>query len=168
MDLTVAEVLCAAGLITASITDLRKQKIYNWITFPMVAIGFAVHTSIGEGVLFALMGLAAATLVHVGLWMAQVERAGDAKLAMGIGALMGWSFMLESTLWTLMLLIPIGLIFLAIRGNLGNLVKVGHHMVAKAQGVTSETPPPLTLMAFGPTMAIAALIARLTEWLHLW
>ncbi len=168
MDITLAEGLCAVGLLVASATDLRDKKIYNWLTFPMIALGIAFHSTLGQGWTFALVGLAAAFALHFFLWIVKVERAGDAKLAMGIGALLGWSFMLESTLWTLVLLIPIGLAVLGFRGKLGNLAKVAHFIVAKAQGAKPKDPPPLTLMAFGPTMAVAALVAWLTEWLHLW
>jgi len=168
METSVAHGLCAAGLVIASFTDLREQKIYNWLTFPMIALGLAVNATIGEGLLFAAVGLGVAFAVHFVLFVVGVERAGDSKLAMGIGALLGWSFMLESTLWTLVLLIPVGLLVLTVKGNLGNLAKVAHHLAAKAQGVESAKPPPLTLMAFGPTMAVAALVAWLTEWLHLW
>ena len=168
MEITLPEVLCAIGLLIASVTDLREQKIYNWLTFPMIALGIAVNGTLGDGWAFALIGLGVAFALHFFLWVVNVERAGDAKLAMGVGALLGWSFMLENTLWTLVLLIPIGLIVLGVRGRLGNLAKVAHYIVAKAQGAEVSEPPPLTLMAFGPTMAVAAVLAWLTEWLHLW
>lgn len=168
MEFTLADGLCAAGLLVASITDLREQKIFNWLTFPMVIVGITLHATAGEGWTFGLIGAAAAFALHFFLWVVKVERAGDSKLAMGVGALMGWSFMLETTLWTLLLLIPTGLIVLTVRGRLRNLLQVAHHVAARAQGVKSEEPPPLTFMAFGPTMALGAVVARLTEWLHLW
>ena len=77
MDITLAEGLCAAGLLVASVTDLREQKIYNWLTFPMIALGIAYNSTLGQGWAFALTGLAAATVLHVFLWVVKVERAGD-------------------------------------------------------------------------------------------
>lgn len=168
MEFTIADGIAAVGLIIASYTDAREQKIYNWLTFTLMALGIAFHATLGQGVVFALIGLAAAFALHFLLFAVGVQRAGDSKLAMGLGALLGWSEMLEITLWTLLLLIPIGLCFLALRGKLGNLKKVAHHIAARAQGVEVSEPPPLTLMAFGPTMAIAAVVARLTDWLLLW
>lgn len=168
MDLTAADGIALAGLLIASVTDLREQKIYNWLTLPMVGAGVLLHAVAGEGLVFALVGTAAAFALHFGLWIAQVERAGDAKLAMGLGALLGWSTMLELSLWTLLILLPTGLLVLAIRGRLRNLVTLAHHVAARAQGVEVSKPPPLTFIAFGPTMAIGTVLARTTEWLHLW
>jgi Flp pilus assembly protein protease CpaA len=166
--LTPAEWIAAAGLLVASYTDAREQKIYNWLTFPLMVVGLAVNATIGQGLVFSLIGLLAAFALHFTLFAVGVERAGDSKLAMGLGALVGWSLMLETTVWTLLLLLPIGIAVLAIRGRLGNLKTVAHHVAARAQGIDVKEPPPLTLMAFGPTMACAAVVARTTDWLLLW
>jgi len=168
MDQILIDIIAAIALGIASYTDLRWGKIWNWLTGPLMLAGLLLHTTIGQGWLYGVAGLGVAFALHFVLWIANVERAGDAKLAMGLGALLGWHFAVELTVWTLLLLFPIGIIVLVVRGRVRNLVAVFHHLAAKAQGVDVTKPPPLTFMAFGPTMAVAAILSRYTEWLPLW
>ena len=106
--------------------------------------------------------------LHFAIYALGVERAGDAKLMMGVGALQGWSLMLESTFWTLLLLFPVGLAVLALRGRLRNFWHTIQYSYRKALGYPVEPPKEQTMMAFGPVIAVAVVVARFTDVLLLW
>lgn len=90
--------LLAAILLIAVVTDLRSQRIYNWLTFPAIASGLLLHAlSTGvPGLLFALGGIGAASLALL-LFLLGAMGAGDVKLLGAVGALMGAHF----TLWAI-------------------------------------------------------------------
>jgi prepilin peptidase CpaA len=81
-------------LLTSSITDIRKRKILNSITFPAMVTGLLYNTVLTgwDGFLFSLYGI----LLGFGLLMIPYilggMGAGDVKLLGAIGALKGASF----------------------------------------------------------------------------
>ena len=150
-------------LAMAVYTDLKEQKLRNVLTLPLSALGLLYHLLQGDP-LFAVYGLLAAFALHFTLWVFGVERAGDAKLMMGIGAFVGWSEMLEISLWTLILLVPVGLVILWIRGRLGNLVEAARWTYHKALGVPVGERPQGTLMAYAAVIASAVVVARFVSW----
>src|SRR5262245_13682549 len=106
----------------------------------MVALGLAIH--LAEGNLgFAVAGLGLATLIHVPRWMGGIEKAGDAKLLMGVGACAGWVTVAESTVWLAVLYIPVAFVILALRGRLANLVAVGRRQLDRVRGLAPTGPP---------------------------
>ncbi len=164
--LTPADGMLVLGCGAACYTDITTGKIPNGLTLPMCAAGLVLHAFAGQGWVFGLAGLVVAFVLHFGLWAAGVVKGGDAKLMMGVGAVVGGAELIETTLWELVLLLPIGLLTLVVLGRLGNFKKTLEYTVAKAQGDKEATPPEeQTMMVFGPVIAVAVLVARFTEWL---
>lgn len=161
--ISVDDVLLGVGLLIACYTDLNRQKIPNALTFSLIILGIASHWVRGD-FLLPLIGVAAAFALHFVLWMLQVERGGDAKLMMGVGAFYGWSGMLAASVWTLVLLFPVGLTVLAIKGRLGNFFETLRFAWRKALGYPVEPPAEKTMMPFAPVLACAVLAARLLPW----
>lgn len=167
MNLSTAEVVLAGGLLIAVITDLREERIYNALTFPLVALGFLVHGLAGD-LWTPLLGAGVAFALHFLLFALNVERGGDAKLMIGVGALLGWEPMIESTLWMFLLLFPVGLTLLTLKGKLGNFLATLRFAYRRALGYPVEPPEERTMMPFAPVIAAGVLAARLTDVLVVW
>jgi prepilin peptidase CpaA len=82
-------------------TDLRKRRIPNAVTFPLLGLGFLLNAanSGGDGLLLsaqgALLGLAILLPFHVLRGLG----AGDVKLMAAIGAMKGPEFVLYTFAW---------------------------------------------------------------------
>src|SRR5690349_13595930 len=134
------DVVLFVGLCIAAATDLHSGRIPNLLTFPMMALGIAMSAVQGEPAV-GLLGCAAAFAVHFPLFALGIGKAGDAKLMMGLGALVGWHEMLEATVWLAVLYLPLGIAVLAVRGKLGNLIASAKYAAAKATGKAAGEPP---------------------------
>lgn len=150
-----------AACLVACWTDLTDGKILNALTVPMMALGIAIHAIQGQ----IPFGLLVATLIHYPLWLLGVEKGGDAKLFMGIGALTSVNFVLETTVWSAILYLPIGIAVLAITGKLGNLIETVKWTAFKAQGVEVGAAPEGTMLRTAPIIAMAAAAAWATPWI---
>lgn len=84
-------VLIAVGLI-ATVTDLWKQKIYNWLTLPAILLGLILSpVQAGlKGEIEALLGLLLAGGLYLVLGLLGAMKGGDVKLAAAVGTLLGW------------------------------------------------------------------------------
>lgn len=100
-------ILAVAGLV-ASITDLRRMVIPNWLTLPLIFLGLAYGGVSGgwAGLGAAAMGVAVGGAVFVFNYATSGGGAGDAKLMMGMGGWLGW----EATLTLIMCVTVVGLL----------------------------------------------------------
>ncbi len=160
-QVAVAALACAIAIVT----DVREGKIYNWTTLTLCALGIAMNTTYGNWQ-FGLIGLGVAFAIHWGLWKLGVQKGGDAKLMIGVGAALGVWFMLEATLWYAVLYLPVGLGTLLVTGNMGNLARTAQWNAAKRQGLPEpfEEPEP-TMMRTAPVIAAAVAASFFTPWL---
>jgi len=157
------EVVLLIGLAVAAVTDARTGRIPNALTGLLMALGLVWWATQGDP-LFGLFGLLAAFALHYVGWMLGVEKAGDAKLFMAIGAAIGWAEMIEATLWTAVVYLPVGLAVLAMQGRLANLVNAARHMLLKAQGVDPGEAPEPTMLRTAPIIAVGGAVAIFTDW----
>ncbi len=90
MDILVAAVL-AAALTIATVTDLKSQRIPNWLTFPLMLGGLAAHAVFTglEGLWFSLAGFGLGLGIMLVPFLLGVMGAGDVKLLAGVGAWLG-------------------------------------------------------------------------------
>lgn len=84
-------ILLSLILAAACVTDLRAQRIPNLLTFPAMALGLALHGTVGgaDGLLFSLSGLGAGLGLMLLPFLMGVMGAGDVKLLAAAGAFMG-------------------------------------------------------------------------------
>lgn len=95
-------IMIATALLIATITDLRSQKIYNWLTFPLMFSGLLAHTVFGglDGLGLSAGGFALGLGVMIVPFFMGMMGAGDVKLMTGIGAWLGASATLTAFLIT--------------------------------------------------------------------
>lgn len=152
------EVVLLAGMFAAGVIDARTGKIPNALNGLLMALGLVWWTV--EGVpLVGVLGLASAFALHFLLWRLGVEKAGDAKLFMGLGATLGWQKMLEASLWTGVVYLPVGLMVLAMQGKLPQFIEGMRYVAQKAQGLDPGEPPEPTMLRTGPIIAVGGAIA---------
>ena len=97
----VSDLVLAAVVIVAAITDLRTGRIYNWLVYPAIALGLALGAAGGamdggsDGALAGLkdhaLGAGFAFGVLVLCFAIGGMGGGDVKLMAAVGALGGWS-----------------------------------------------------------------------------
>lgn len=89
--------LTLAYLIVASVQDLRKREIYNWLSFSLIAFALAYrlfYSVVNSDFLFFIYGVGGMVLfIGLGylLYYARVFAGGDAKLLFAIGACLPFS-----------------------------------------------------------------------------
>lgn len=90
MGEVVAGACVLAWLVTLSFYDIRDRRLPNWLTLPGAVVILVAAAATGRGVP-ALLGALALFTVYVAVHMVAPAAlgAGDAKLAIGIGALTG-------------------------------------------------------------------------------
>ena len=84
-------VLLLVGLI-ATVTDLWRQKIYNWLTLPAIILGLILSPFQAgwSGLRDAFLGLLLAGGIYLVLGLIGAMKGGDVKLAAAVGVLLGW------------------------------------------------------------------------------
>lgn len=157
------DVVLLGGLGIAALSDVRTGRIPNVLTLPMMLLGIVMHATLGADPAYGLAGCGLAFLVHYPLWMLGVQKAGDAKLFMGLGACVGWREMVETTMWYAIVYLPVALAVLLVLGELPNLWRTVRYLGLKATGKPAGEEPPKTLLRVGPVILVAGLVARFTD-----
>lgn len=160
MTLEPNELVAVGCLLLAAGIDARTGRIPNTLNGLLLASGVLWWVLQGRwpiGVIGAVVGFA----VHYPLWMLGVEKGGDAKLFIAFGAAVGWWEMLDASAWTALLYFPVGLLILAVRGRLGNLVASIRYTVKRAQGVPEDQleAPEATMLRTGPVIAVGGILS---------
>ena len=140
-------------LLIAVITDLRSQKIYNVLTFPMTVLGMLSAIPLGIHPWDGLAGAAAALLLTLPIEALRVMRMGDVKLLMAVGALTAPGIAVRAVLLSIAANLLYGVAVLAWRGRLGRLLRFYRER---------DLEP--TVVAYAPAIAVATLLARLQPW----
>ncbi len=88
--------------LAATIDDLSRRRIANWIPVAALAGGFGwqIGRNGWPGVLYALGGTVVGFAVFLIFYLLGGMGGGDVKLMAGFGALLGTGRLLEAALWT--------------------------------------------------------------------
>ena len=90
MDFAI-QVVLAATVVTAAITDILGQRVPNWLTMPATVLALCLQSTIGgmESVLWGLGGWLAGFALLIFFYAQGGMGAGDVKLMAAIGAFTG-------------------------------------------------------------------------------
>ena len=157
--------LVIVAAVCACYTDLKSGRIPNVLTFSLLLVGLAANAISGQ-LWLGLLGLLFAFAVHFLLWGLGVEKGGDAKFMMALGASVGWVEMIEASLLLYVLFLPVGIAVLALRGNLMNFVLIILWGFNTALGREAGKAPKTTSMPFAPVILVASIGAALINFLH--
>jgi prepilin peptidase CpaA len=95
MRTTIADAALAAGLLAASLLDLRSGRVPNLLTIPLIVLGIALASSAAEALTRAVIVLAALAVGYV-FYAIGIVGGGDVKLVAAIGALKGGTFLVST------------------------------------------------------------------------
>lgn len=105
-------------------TDYKASRIPNNLVLAGIAGGLFINLFNGmEGLLFALKGMAFGFGVLLVIYMLGGVGAGDVKLFAALGAISGVNFTLSTLVYSLFAAAVIGIIMVALKGELGLRMK---------------------------------------------
>lgn len=118
-------------LVTATYTDIRKNRIPNSLTITAAGIGVLFFTIKNgwEGLLFSISGMVVGFMVMFLLYLFGAISAGDVKIFAAIGALTGTDFVLYSAMYTMFYAGIIGLIILILKKDWLKRIKRLYYLI---------------------------------------
>lgn len=161
-------IVLAVILLIAVITDISKQKIYNWLTFPGILAGIIICSLPHNlGWKASLLGLAVSCIWGI-LFLIRATGAGDLKLMMVVGAFTGPAFMAWTLLYTAVAGGVLGIIWAFKRGVLSHTIQntqIGAEILKETKSAEAmkgvQEQSKAGKMPYAPAIAIGVLI----EWL---
>ena len=104
----IVRALAVAGAAVAMVTDMRTGKIFNWLTFPLMFVGWGLNAYWGglAGFGWSFLGTLLGIFLYMGFAAVGAIGMGDVKLMGAVGALCGSGFVLAVFLFTSAVGIP--------------------------------------------------------------
>lgn len=115
-------------LIIASISDIKKREVANWLSFSLIIAGlvyrafFSILNSDLWFFLFGLIGLAVFVALGYAFYYSRVFAGGDAKLLMALGVIIPFSYNFKSIFYDFALFLFLLLIVGAVYGVISSIV----------------------------------------------
>ena len=155
----------AAGLLTATVIDLRSRRIPNELTAAMAGIGLALAVTGTSGVSVgaSLAGIVLGLLLMLPGYALGATGAGDVKLMAAVGAIIGPALVLSAFLCTSL---AGGVLAVAValrrRRLAATLVQTGRLVAAPAAAPGEiQAATAASRFAYGPAIAVGSMVAVL-------
>ncbi len=156
--------IVAAGVIVATIVDLRTRRIPNVLTGAMAVagVGFAASgltgVTLGASLAGLLLGLALMLPGH----LLGATGGGDVKLMGAIGAVVGPALVLNAFLLTAVTGGALAVVVAVRRRRLGQTLSGTGRLIARAPGAGERIRSTVAnRFAYGPAIAIGSMLALL-------
>jgi prepilin peptidase CpaA len=155
----------AAGVLSATVIDLRTRRIPNELTAAMTGIGIAMAATGVSGISVAgsFLGFALGLALMLPGFGLGATGAGDVKLMGAIGAIVGPGMVVSAFLFTA---IAGGVLAVAVamqRQRLGATLAGTGRLIAAPADVRGEIrqAAPSSRFAYGPAIAVGSVLAAL-------
>lgn len=160
-----------AFLVVATVTDVRRHRIYNWTAYPGIIVGLLVQTYEHgwAGLQDGLIGFLACGFLMLFCLVLFDVGGGDVKLIAMMGAFLGLQKGIEALLWTFVLGAVMGTVILIWQfGFLKILANIARHvrLMFRARGwisLTEEERKPLKRWLFLAPSALAAVLVLVAD-----
>lgn len=155
----------AAGLLTATVIDLRSRRIPNELTAAMAGIGLALAVTGTSGVSVgaSLAGIVLGLLLMLPGYALGATGAGDVKLMAAVGAIVGPLVVVNAFLFTAIAGGVLALIVAVRRRRLSATLAGTGRLIAAPTGAKREVraAQPASRFAYGPAIAVGSILAAL-------
>ncbi len=154
LKITVIFVSC----LIAVLTDLKFRKIYNWLTFPVMALGLIVNAAAYgfPGLGYGALGLLCGGLIFFPFFWLGGMGAGDVKLLAAVGSVMGAMMIVNVALYAALAGGFMALVVLVFKGRLWATLKATGRLLRSLMLPALAVEPATTATPFPYALAIAA------------
>lgn len=159
-----ALIICAI----CAFTDWRNGKVYNLVTYPAIIAGILLSLfSLDPNLVQSLIGAFGGLLLYGLFWCIGGLGAGDVKLMVAIGALLGLPFLLLSSFYVICLAAIFSIFHLAWKGKLFPFLKwlglSGVALIVPGVEVPKLAKEQLTTIPFAPFIFVGIAVTLYLE-----
>lgn len=163
----VAAVLLFATLTTAATTDVLHRKVYNWLTYPAIALGLALGYGAGglgeglwgPGLISHLAGFALGFGLLFAVWWSRAVGGGEVKLAGAVGAIVGFPLIVPALFWSSLVGAIMGVWVLVWRGKLLSGLRSSIRYALSFRDELPVDDPAAVKLPYGVAIAFGTILA---------
>ena len=155
--------LLAAGLVAATVIDLRTRRIPNELTAAMTGVGIALAATGVSGVPVAgsLIGFALGLVLMLPGYALGATGAGDVKLMAAVGAIVGPPVVVSAFFCTAIAGGVLAVIVAVRRRRLTATLAGTGKLMAAGGRQQIQNAPASSRFAYGPAIAVGSVVAML-------
>jgi prepilin peptidase CpaA len=166
MASTLTLLVLTAGLLAATVIDIRTRRIPNALTAGMSGVGLALAATGVSGIspAAALLGFALGLLLMMPGYLLGATGAGDVKLMAAVGAVLGPALVVTAFLFTAVAGGVLAIVVAARRGRVTAALAGTGQLIASPSGAQEKIRSAGTAhrFAYGPAIALGSLVAALS------
>jgi prepilin peptidase CpaA len=161
----VAFVTIAAGMVAATVVDIRTRRIPNELTAAMAGIGIGLSAAgiSGISVWASMLGFAVGLALMMPGHVLGATGAGDVKLMAAVGAIVGPALVVTAFLFTAVAGGVLAVVVAARRRRLSATLAGTGRLVAGSAETRAQlrSAPAASRFAYGPAIAVGSILAAL-------
>jgi prepilin peptidase CpaA len=153
----------AAGVLAATVIDLRTRRIPNGLTAAMTGIGIALAATgvSGPSVGGSFLGFALGLVLMLPGYRLGATGAGDVKLMAAVGAIVGPALVVTAFFCTAIAGGALAVVVAVKRRRLAETIAGTRRLVGTGGRQQVETAGASSRFAYGPAIAVGSVIATL-------
>lgn len=156
-------------LLVATITDFRRHRIPNWLTFGSLICGLTLQTVFlgGDGLLSGMAGAGVGLAVLLPFFLLGGMGAGDVKLMAAVGSIIGFKTVVLAAAVAVCFAGLYAITLIVVKGEWSSFLQryvvslQTRHYVAPGSGSVAQTRFPFALAIAGGTLTALAMMSQL-------